>query len=246
MKIHELDGYIQSTYLVEYEDRLLMFDSGTKADVEPFLEYIRDFLKRPISDLKLIFVSHMHPDHSGGARYLKKKTGCKIAAPKFANNWYKGIGGKFEHIIDILLTHYVANKKKKDFRFIYFPSIIDVDYELETDERLPGFEDWKVISTFGHTTCDMSLVHENSRNIYIADDIVQTSKGFIPPYPLYDPKHYQKVLAQYSDMSEYDFLLAHGGIIPWSEIDFDYLNEKISKYPRTHLEFLKRKVFRIN
>ncbi len=66
MHIHTLEGYIQNIYLVEYPDKLMLLDGCCRADVDTVFDYITEQLKRPITDLKLIVVTHMHPDHIGG------------------------------------------------------------------------------------------------------------------------------------------------------------------------------------
>ena len=65
--IVRLDGYIQSSYLAVYPDKLMLLDGGCRPDVALVLGYIKNTLKRPISDLKVVVVTHMHPDHAGGA-----------------------------------------------------------------------------------------------------------------------------------------------------------------------------------
>ena len=73
VEIVSIEGYIQTTYLAVYPDKLMLIDSGCRGDVEPILNYITDTLQRPLSQLKTVVVSHMHPDHAGGAALLRKK-----------------------------------------------------------------------------------------------------------------------------------------------------------------------------
>lgn len=240
-----MDGYIQTTYLVEYRDGLLLFDSGTNADVDVFLSFIESELKRDISDLKLVVVSHMHPDHSGGAMRLKKKTGCKIAAPFNANEWYQGVDGSIEKSIDTLLTYYVAKKKNRKYLNIVFPKHLEIDYPLQDGDRLPLFADWSVMSAYGHTTCDISLINEKENYIYIADNIVKTGRGFVLPYPMVDPVNFKEVIERYQKLPIEKYLLAHHGMFQKSQLDFDSILKKVRPSPRTHLSYLKHKLNKI-
>ena len=70
-KIVAIEGYIQTTYLAVYPDKLLLLDTGCHCDVDSILDYITNTLQRPISQLKTAVVTHMHPDHAGGAELLK-------------------------------------------------------------------------------------------------------------------------------------------------------------------------------
>jgi len=64
-KIHEIQGHIQSNYIIEYQDKILLMDCATKADLKKIRKYIDGELGRKMEDIKLAVVSHMHPDHAG-------------------------------------------------------------------------------------------------------------------------------------------------------------------------------------
>ena len=91
MKIHTLKGYIQHIYLAEDSKGLLLLDGCSRADVDTVCNYITQTLGRPLADLKLIVVTHMHPDHAGGAIKLRVRTGAQVACHPKAINWYKGL-----------------------------------------------------------------------------------------------------------------------------------------------------------
>ncbi len=82
MKIHTLAGYIQHIYLVEDSNGLLLLDGCSRADVDKVCQFITQTLGRPLSDLKLIVVTHMHPDHAGGNKTIVEATGATITAPQ--------------------------------------------------------------------------------------------------------------------------------------------------------------------
>lgn len=69
-EIVRLDGYIQSTYLAVYPDKIMLLDGGCRPDVAMVLDYIKTILQRPITDLKVVVVTHMHPD--------RRRRGAKI------------------------------------------------------------------------------------------------------------------------------------------------------------------------
>ncbi len=110
MKIHTLSGYIQHIYLVEDGDKLLLLDGCSRADVDKVCTYITQTLGRALSDLTLIVVTHMHPDHAGGAMRLRERSGAQVASHPKAKNWYSGLSGRLAHGIDLLLTWWVANR----------------------------------------------------------------------------------------------------------------------------------------
>ena len=66
------DNYL---YLLRDGDQALAIDPG-----DPHV--ILDYLERENLSLKMILNTHHHPDHVGGNRLLKEKTGCTIWGPE--------------------------------------------------------------------------------------------------------------------------------------------------------------------
>lgn len=235
-KVHEIRGYIQSMYLVEYPDKLLLLDSGTKLDLEVVRDFILNHLKREISDLKLVLISHAHPDHSGGAAYFQK-LGIPIAGPHNINDWYKGISGWITYNVDIFLLYLVWTKvktKKSKFQSVYFPRKLKLDYKLEDKMPIPGFEDWIALHTDGHTQSDLSFYNESNEFIYIADNIVKNRKGFLSPYPVVFPENYKKSLKLYLDLPIKFFAIAHYGIHEISRKQIQQIIETSGDKVRRH------------
>ena len=113
MKIHQIEGYIQTIYLVEYPDKLMLLDGCSRADHDIVLQFIQSQLNRSIHDLSVILVTHMHPDHAGGAHKLAQTSGAKIASCNAPEQWYRGVSGLLMHWTDMLLALYVASRKGK-------------------------------------------------------------------------------------------------------------------------------------
>lgn len=238
MKIHQINGYIQTLYLVEDKDDLVLLDSGCRSDVERVRKFIEVNLKREMSDLKLVLVSHAHPDHSGGAYLYQQKYHIKIASSSVINNWYSGVIGWFTYLVDIGLTYLVAWRKNKGFENIIFPRSLSIDIELMPDEEIPLLEGWKVLSTPGHTNFDLSFLHIPTKTAYIADNIVGSSGKYFRPYPLVSPQKYKKSLQRYIDLDINHYLLAHHGK---NEIDNKVIKSLIDttpKQPRIHRKSL--------
>ena len=158
-EIIRLEGYIQSIYLAVYPDQLLLLDGCCRPDVPMVLSYITTTLQRPISDLKVVMVTHMHPDHAGGAHQLRRITGCHIVAADKPRQWYHGIGGQLMHLVDTGLAHYVAKRQGRPFKRLWYPAHLHADITVQDGDHIPEFEDWQVIETSGHTDRDLSYIH---------------------------------------------------------------------------------------
>lgn len=245
IKLHYLNGYIQNIYLAEYADKLLLLDGCCRADIAMIENFIVKELKRSMSDLALIVVTHMHPDHAGAANILRKKYGCKVAAANVPGQWYSGIDGKLMHLTDMLLTLWVAGRQKKAKKYIYYSSSLTPDYYLVDQAILPGFEDWQVHFTQGHTDRDISLHHKASEQIYVADLMVKVRGAFIPPYPVFYPNRYIESLKKIKALNVESVLLAHGAKVQLTEQQWQQLIAIAPTKPATHWRSVKTKLKRV-
>ena len=232
VEIVGIEGYIQTTYLAVYPDKLLLLDSGCYSDVETILNYITKTLKRPVEQLRAVVVSHMHPDHAGGAELLRKKTGCQIVASGKAQSWYQGVSGRISHINDLGLTYYVANRRKQKVKYQWYSPSIKPDLMVKEGEGIPNFEDWVVFETPGHTNCDLSLWHPQTKQAYTADLILKIKNKFVSPYLITYPEDYIASLRKVKDLQPSLLLLAHGEKSTINKEDFQSLIDKAPTAPR--------------
>ncbi len=226
MKIHTIPGYIQSIYLVEYADKLLLLDGCCRADIGIITRYIANTLARPLSDLKLLLVTHMHPDHAGAAHKLRKITGCKIASANKTSQWYSGIKGKALHLLDISLAAWVAGRIGKPRRNLWYNPHLYPDYYLDDQQILPYFDDWQVLTTTGHTDRDLSVMHIPTKRIYVADLLVKVKNRFIAPIPVNYPQQYKASLTKVMALKPTSVILAHGGEVELDQVAFEQLIKK--------------------
>jgi len=209
--IHAVDGYIETLYLAVYKERVLLIDSGCRSDV-PRIENIMKYrLNRPMSQLKLAVVSHTHPDHAGGAHTLRRRHAVPVAAPEEINHWYAGFSGGLQHKIDILLGYFVAWAMKYPFEWIWYKKHLINDHPLKDGDRLPGFEDWQVIATPGHTSHDVVLYHALSKTLYAADVILKLGASYRPPFPVSMKKEMRESIEKLRSLKVNHLLMAHGG-----------------------------------
>ncbi|WP_199506770.1 MULTISPECIES: MBL fold metallo-hydrolase [unclassified Psychrobacter] len=222
-KIVRLDGYIQSIYLAVYANKLLLLDGCCRADVPMVLAYITDTLQRPISQLKVVMVTHMHPDHAGGANALKKATGCRIVSAEKSRQWYAGIGGQMMHLVDTGLAYYVAHRQNRPLKNLWYPAHLHPDVTVSEGDKIPHFSDWLVLETPGHTDRDLSLFHLPSRQVYTADLIIKLRHKFVAPFPIYSPPAYTASLQKIKDMQPSNVMMAHGRELAIDAPTFDML-----------------------
>ncbi|MGL4735622.1 MAG: MBL fold metallo-hydrolase [Enterovibrio sp.] len=244
MKLHLIEGYVQTIYIAEYPDRLLLLDGCSRPDVETIVNFITKDLKRPLTDLKMVIVTHMHPDHSGAATILRKLCGCKVAGSNTPGHWYQGISGYIMYKTDLWLTQWMAKRKKKPKKNMSYPRKIKYDLLLDDGEYLPGFFEWQVFQTPGHTDRDLCLYHVPTDRLYLADLIVVVKERYIPPFPVFFPDKYKESLDKLFSLKPKSVFLAHHGEVFLTLEDVEHLKAKTPPEPVTLWRSVNGKLLR--
>jgi len=71
-------GRFVHVYLI-YGDKITVIDTGFNGTEKRITEYILSTGRNP-SEIRLVILTHAHPDHTGSAKALRDLTGCTIAA----------------------------------------------------------------------------------------------------------------------------------------------------------------------
>lgn len=213
MKLHIFKGYITNLFIAEYSHGLLLLDGASPADLKVIEEFCREKLNRPVSDIKLAVVTHMHPDHSGAAPLLRKKYGTKIAGYKNIDLWYSGVTGWMQHFMDCVMAQIVASRQGTKIRRVFSKRITKPDILLEDGDILPFFPDWSALYTPGHTTHDIALYHAGKKMLYCGDSIIEVRNKLYLPLPVI---YKESMRSSYEKMALFDvetILLPHGNVI---------------------------------
>jgi len=76
MVVHSLSLFMSQAYLIETPDGLVLVDCGIRGEHTAILRAMKRLGR---DDLKLILITHAHPDHCGSAAALKRLTGAPVA-----------------------------------------------------------------------------------------------------------------------------------------------------------------------
>ncbi len=237
-KIYCYKGYVQNNYLLEYKNSILLIDGACRPDVEGIKKFVENDIKKKITDIKLIAVTHCHPDHAGAADILRRKYGIPIAAPHDIDHWYSGPGGILQHISDTLQTRFMARKLKSGINMLYFRRKLRPEYPLTDGDSLPFFEDWEAIHAPGHTSHNMMLLNRKAGILYISDTVIENNGKFLPPVPVLFPEMMKDTINKIKEIKPDIVLLAHSGEKTF-KFDEEMFDQVIRKIERENSLFIK-------
>ena len=210
LRVHHIKGYIENIILIEHDHGLLLLDSGCISDVKRIAAYCRKVLQRSPSDIKLTAVTHMHPDHGGGAVCLRKRYGIPVAAHENADLWYQGLGGALQHKLDCYMASSVAFRNRRRLERILYNRRINPDSFLQDGQSLPFFPEWQVIHVPGHTIHDLAFYNKQEQVLYIADLICDVKGKPQLPLPIVFPRQMAKSYDRLGATQAKVILRAHG------------------------------------
>jgi len=173
---------------------MVLIDTGSEPGAVPtLLDYARDRLQAQPGDIKYVFLTHWHGDHSGAAEKLRELTGAEIVchqddsylltgANEIETCWGKrmprpGLG---------TVSRWVCAAGYRVMRSNTDPLVPD-RLVWEGDE--PFGPDWTVLHLPGHTPGSCGLWSARHKILFAGDTILSTGKRIIPPIPLLVQEH---------------------------------------------------------
>ncbi|MBI2890175.1 MAG: MBL fold metallo-hydrolase [Nitrospirae bacterium] len=179
-----------NVYLLETGDGLVLIDTGvrTPASWRTLREGLHAHGHR-VSSIRSILLTHVHPDHAGQARRIKRHSGARV----FAHEWetpaiQKGSFDFYLHprIIRYLRTQGVPNRLIAA-NFALSVASFMIRESVRVDEAVTdgqvlrfGQEELRVIHVPGHSYGHMVLYMPEHRILFSADHLLPT----ITPVPL--------------------------------------------------------------
>jgi predicted RNase H-like HicB family nuclease len=109
---HQVDGVNENCYLVVRENGLALVDTGLPGNKNTIERYVRDQLRRSLSDIHTIVLSHFHLDHIGNLSSLQAASGATVAiheadAPYFTGEKpspvYTGMRGFLLRVVSLVM-----------------------------------------------------------------------------------------------------------------------------------------------
>jgi hydroxyacylglutathione hydrolase len=186
-----------NTYVID-DGRLIVVDPGSELHVQQLLIYLRDFLRRDPSQIDLVVLTHLHPDHTAGVQMLRRVSNAPVAASIMAK-WLVEPGADDARrergsVADMVANGGIAFFTGQMFSQVRLPGVLHhldyfppyyqrqaqlVDIWLEDVHGLPGHPDWRVIASPGHTPESLCLYNPFSCELICGDTLITLDGGTI-------------------------------------------------------------------
>ena len=174
-----------NTYLID-DEQLIVVDPGSELNVRLTLKYLQDFLHRAPTDIDLVVLTHLHPDHTAGVNFLRRICSTPVAASAAARQFAEvesqssrakpgitqlagqvlsqaTLPGALHHL-DLFPPHYASQVKM-------------IDIWLEDVAGLPRHPDWRVIASPGHTPESLCLYNPFTCELLCGDTVITIEGG---------------------------------------------------------------------
>ncbi len=196
--IHFIKGRYVNSYLIEEANRFFVIDVAMRSGEKFVLGYMEQVLKRDPNEIELVMCTHDDPDHIGGVHALAKACEAKVAMPfasrallmKNMNNPLGVLIGPTTIFIETfrprMWSMYMnpsrttaANElpvKESEEKHSVFERSSEADFLLYPKMLIPGFEDWQVVHTPGHSWDSMCFFHKPSRALISGDTLLCSKK----------------------------------------------------------------------
>ena len=241
MRIHQVKGRHVNSYIIEEAHGMAVVDVAWRGE-KYVLGYIRDVLKRDTEEVQLVLCTHGDPDHSGGIIKLAAACHAQLAIPyatqsirlKFLNDpagiLFRLLTSLREGLRPRAWTMY-ANPKR-DAKAKQLPSYqpdtradaADFDgkphFRLKHHTTLPGFPDWRVIHTPGHSWDSCCYIHEPTHSLISGDTLLGSSKKgrLLAPSIFSNPIQMRQTTRQLKALDPSAVYPGHGGIFQGQDL----------------------------
>jgi glyoxylase-like metal-dependent hydrolase (beta-lactamase superfamily II) len=151
-----------AVYAVDTSAGLVLIDSGMDPDAALVLRQLAR-LHLDVKRLTAVLLTHAHADHSGGAAYLRKRTGAKVYAGRADSPILRNAGPR-EALVS---TFHMP---------LYVPHATEVDVELDGNETLTfGESRFTVLGSPGHSPGSICyLLEHRGQRILFTGDVIQS------------------------------------------------------------------------
>lgn len=223
--VHEMtDRFsLSNTYIIE-DGHLIVVDPTSVLHTRLTLDYLRRYLHRSPTDIDLIVLTHLHPEHSGGLEELRQACRAPVAASVIARHLVRKWQGEEPPLensrslgLNMVLEQALHPRRRPTLMHqmdllsaSYARQVQMVDLWLEDVEGLPNHPDWRVVVSPGHTPESLCLYNPFSYELVSGDTIITTDNGSLLVGNGTNPRQVEETLQTLRSLQVHYLYPGHG------------------------------------
>ena len=233
MQIHQVKGRLVNSYIVDEDGRLFVVDVALRGE-QYVLGYLHEVLQRPPSDVELVICTHDDPDHSGGIFALARECHARVGLPYASFSlvrklWHNPAGLVYRLVTALremgrarMWRMYLSSQRSRQARPrrpARTPSRladrrIPPDYRLKHNQPLPGFPNWVVLHTPGHSWDSCCYFHRPSRSLITGDTLLGSQKQgrVVLPAIYANPRQMARTVTLLKSLNPTSIYPGHGSV----------------------------------
>lgn len=189
--VHEVtDRFsLTNTYVID-DGSLIVVDPGSVLSAHLTLGYVQRFLQRSPTDIDLIVLTHLHPDHTGGVEALHQVCHAPVAASALARHMQQSKAPPSKSAQNAGLSNVLgqarhpSNQPMLSYHLGLFSPHVErqlhmIDLWLNDVAGLPNHPDWRVIASPGYTPESLCLYNPFSYELLCGEAIATLEGGSI-------------------------------------------------------------------
>ena len=230
-----------NTYLIRGDNGYLLVDSGWNTE-ESFrnLEKQLHEIGADIREISRILVTHIHPDHYGGAGRIKRFSGSEILLHEIEKGFIEPryvtmdeLLGQTDHWLGIngVPADTIAGLRDATIGLVQFIAPVFPDVTLHGGEIIAtGTFTFKVIWTPGHSSGHICLYEPDKKILISGDHILPTITPNISRHPQSIGNPLGDYIDSLNDMKKLDVSL----VLPGHEQPFSQFQSRVEEIIRHH------------
>lgn len=238
MKIHTVKTRYANATVISYDDEAFVVDVAARAQ-RFVLGFVVETLELPVETIKLVACTHDDPDHMGGVAELAALCGAQLAVPYASGEaWHKMINDPFGGLVRIGTGFREAFRARNRAMYLnperdaaaqrnphYKGDHTEVDHTRQTlrlkdGDRLPGFADWEIIHTPGHSWDSCCYFHHESGSLISGDTLLVSRKQarVVRPAIYANRRHFARTLDTLRALDIRAIYPGHGMVIEGADL----------------------------
>ncbi len=230
MKINQKISVIRPSrgslvYVLRTETGLAIVDTGSEPKAASILiNYVRDRLKENPEEIKYVFLTHWHGDHTGAAEKIRELTGAQIICYQDEASLLDGSGD-----IEVCWNKPMPRTGLNSFMQLVCAAgyrlmkannnPLQVDMIVK-EGATPFDAEWTVVHSPGHTPGSCGLWSPRQRILFSGDSILGLGKRIFPPLPflVQDPEKLNESWNKLCQLGRIDWILpGHFSPVNWNK-----------------------------